>query len=146
MKVSCLLDVMKAQQDLPDVFRIVDVLMGFLDVFGVKDSVDNGFKMTGLYPFYDAIQLLVHDRFIGPGAHVDAKHGPVSVHQSERVKFRRFPQGEERLENRAFPSRSGCRQSVRVEPPTLSETGEASSKVISADGVEDVVNPCSIGF
>ena len=55
MKVSCSLDVMKAQQDLPDVFRIVDVLVGFLDVFGVKDSVDNGLKMTGLYPFYNAI-------------------------------------------------------------------------------------------
>ena len=55
---------MEAQQDLPDVFRIVDVLVGLLDVFSVKDSVDNGLKMTGLYPFYDAIQLLMHDRFV----------------------------------------------------------------------------------
>ena len=90
MKVSCSLDVMKAQQDLPDVFRIVDVLVGILDVFSVKDSVDNGLKMTGLYPFYDAIQLLVHNGFIGPCAHVDAKDGPVSRHQTERIKFRSF--------------------------------------------------------
>jgi hypothetical protein len=108
MKVSCSLDVMKAQQDLPDVFRIVNVLMGLLDVFSVKDSVDNGLKMTGLYPFYDAIQLLMHDRFVGPCAHVDAKHGPISRHQTERIKFRSFSKSEQSLQQRAFSGR-GCR-------------------------------------
>ena len=108
MKVSCSLDVMKAQQDLPDVFRIVDVLVGVLDVFSVKDSVDNGLKMTGLYPFYDAIQLLVHNGFIGPGAHVDAKDGSVSRHQTERIKFRSFSQGEQGLQQGTFAGR--CRR------------------------------------
>ncbi len=146
MKVSCSLDVMEAQQDLPDVFRIVDVLVGLLDVFSVKDSIDNRLEMTGLYPFYDAIQLLVHHGFIGPRTHVDAKHGPVSCHQPERIKFRRFSQGEERLQQGTFAGRGRCRHPIGVESSTFSEAGEASAEVVSSDGVKDVVNPCSVGF
>ena len=91
MKVSCLFDVVEPQQDLPDVFGIVNVLVSLSDIICLKDSVNDGFEMAGLNPFNDASQLFVHHGFIGPRAHVDTKHGPVSGHQSKRVKFRRFP-------------------------------------------------------
>ena len=86
MKISCV-DVVESKQDLADVLGVVDVLVGFSHVLCVEHTIHDGIEVSRLDAFDDAIQLLLHDGFVGPRAHVHTENATVSAHQAKCVKL-----------------------------------------------------------
>ena len=97
-----LLNIVETKENFSDVFRIVDVLMCFLNVGCVEHAVNNGFEVPCLNPSTIApAGRASRLRWTTSPCGRQTRHGFWS--SSEGVKFRHAAKGEQGLEQERFP-------------------------------------------